>query len=214
MDTLIAILSGIGYLLKRRQAAKVEYYPETLQRSHIMKTGSFLKTTRGGFPLAGIIIALMAAALSCGSSTYMTPGESPGTLEPRDTVNIAKYMGDSIHRHLSAPTTAPFRIEMKRLSNRTSAHIDAHKILEALQDNLVKRGVSFIDTDAGKKVMEPSGDLLYLSGTIGEEYIRHPEYRIIHYTIFMRLVNSLTSKVEWTDSLRIEKRERMSKNSF
>jgi hypothetical protein len=161
-----------------------------------------------------VVIGLLAVIFTCGSTNYMEPGESQGEFGPRDSAKTAEHMADSIHRYLLSQSARPIRIEVKRLSNRSTAHIDTRMILDTIQENLIRRGITFVDAVPGKTTVPPSENLLYLSGALREDFIPHPEYRIAHYTTSMTLVNSISSNVEWMDSLKIEKKARITRINF
>lgn len=176
--------------------------------------------------MTGAIIAIAAAALfSCSSTSYSDGGGDTTGIGPGDVVKIADHMSGSIHGFISSAAPRRLRLERKIFSNRTSGHIDTGMIADAIEENLVRKGVTFLETRAGdvsgspsqvarEKNVMPDANLLHLTGEIREMMQMEGQRRVVQYTISMKLVNSLSAKVEWTDSIRIEKRSRSGSMRF
>ncbi len=153
------------------------------------------------FPIA------LAAAVACGTTTEAGSGSTE--FLAADGAKLSAHMADSIHRFVASAAPRKLRIEAKRFDNRASSHIDTRLVLDTIRENLVKRAVVFVDPDPGKKPLPPARGLLYLSGTIRENRDVDGRTHVIRYTASMTLVDSLSAKVEWTESLVIEKRQNM-----
>jgi len=174
--------------------------------------------TRTGVGIVGVIIAVLTA-FACSSTSYSDGHGDPTGIGPDDVTKITDYMSGSIHTFISSASPRTLKIERKIFQNRTSGHIDTGMIANAIEESLVRKGMTFLEVRPGngaasmsqparEKAMVPDANLLHLTGEIREMQNVEGDYRIVRYTISMKLIHSLSAKVEWTDSIRLEKRAR------
>lgn len=182
-----------------------------------MKNSSLTKP--GSLHGAVLALAAIAAIIACASTSYSDGRGDSTDIGPGDVEKIVLFMSGSIHGFIASASPRAIRIERKPIFNRTSGHIDTGIIANAIEESLVKKGVTFLDAKpvngggsmsqpAKEKAISPDANLLHLTGGIREMQKIEGDYRIVHYTISMKLINSLSAKVEWTDSISLEKKAR------
>ncbi len=113
----------------------------------------------------------------------------------------------------------PSYLELKRVQNRTSEHIDVRILTNELQTNLIKKRIRFIDrsmTEDALKEMEmgmtgmidpdsavPVGNLkspnFYLAGDISDNVRRVGSNNIQYLVVTLKLVELSTGITVWQD---------------
>lgn len=171
---------------------------------------------------AVLFITLGLFLASCGGGTqYKDPAEDKGSREwgPREINSTVEKMVGSMYGYLRDDWKQPALLQVKKIRNRTSEHIDTSMVSNAIVTNLIKKRIGFIDdthTGDALKEMEmgmsgmidpdyavPTGQLrspnFYLYGEISDN-VRYVNGRRVQYIVTtLKLYQLRTRMLVWQD---------------
>ncbi|MFC1669269.1 hypothetical protein ACFL20_02685 [Spirochaetota bacterium] len=152
---------------------------------------------------------------SCGGTQYRDPARDRGSREwgPKEIKDTVNLMVKSLYSHLKA-NKRPAYLQVKKIRNRTSEHIDTKMLADEITSNLIQRRIRFLDpthTSSAIKEMEkgmtgmvdpnsaiPVGKLkspnFYLYGSISDN-VRYVRGRKVQYLVVTLKLTSLTTGV-------------------
>lgn len=106
--------------------------------------------------LSILLIAITLFTVSCGGGTqYRDPTKDSGSREwgPKEIKDTVGKMVGSLYSYLKTEKKSAF-IQVKKIRNRTSEHIDTKMLSNELVNNLIKRRIRFIDPSFTKEALE------------------------------------------------------------
>ena len=168
-----------------------------------------------------IFFIICIILISCGNSTqYIDPNQAKGsgTWGPYEIKRVTKIMVGSLFMHLKS-TKSTVLLQVKRLRNRTSEHINTKMISSNIQTHLMKKGIQFLDDSLDKDAIEqmkqkqlgltdpdhsiPVGKLqspnFYLYGNVSGN-VRYVSGKKKQYLVVtLRLRELATRRIVWQD---------------
>jgi len=166
-----------------------------------------------------IFLSLTIFAIGCGGTQYRDVNKDRGSMEwgPREIKTTVNKMVASLYHYLKTDWNKPALIQVKRIRNRTSEHIDTKMLANELVNNLLQKRIQFIDQTLTKDAIEemqkgmtgivdedsavPTGELkspnIYLYGAISDNvrYVRGK--RIQYIVVTLKLKNLATGLLLW-----------------
>lgn len=103
-----------------------------------------------------LIVATSLISAGCGGGVqYKDPTKDKGSVEwgPKEIKDTVGIMVASLYSHLKAEKKAAF-LQVKKIRNRTSEHIDTKMLSNELVNNLMKKRIRFIDASFTKEALE------------------------------------------------------------
>ncbi len=103
-----------------------------------------------------LLIALSLILANCGGGVqYKDPAKDSGSREwgPKEIKDTVSKMVTSLYTYLKEEKKAAF-IQVKKIRNRTSEHIDTKMLSNELVNNLMKKRIRFIDPSFTKEALE------------------------------------------------------------
>ena len=182
-------------------------------------------------------IALLVLLVSCGGKTqYEDVNKAEGSMEwgPKEIKITVNKMVSSLYTFLKDDWKKPAFIQVKKVMNKTSEHIDTELIMGEIRTKLIKQRIKFIDDTLDKEALEeiakgqtglidpdsaiPVGEMkspnFYLTGTIRENvrYVNGKKKQYLKVTL--ALYNVRTRVLEWQDEQEFLKSTKTDKISF
>ncbi|HMV44779.1 MAG TPA: penicillin-binding protein activator LpoB [Leptospiraceae bacterium] len=167
-----------------------------------------------------VIFIIIFLFISCASTRYINPEESEPTREwgPTEISATVDTMVVSVQNYFETTKEKPY-IELNKIQNKTSEHIDTGMLANEISTNLIKRKIVFVDRshrgDALKE-MElgqrgivsansalPTGEFLSpnfkLNGEITDNVRYVNEEKVQYIVVTLRLLKLSTGGVVWQD---------------
>jgi len=187
--------------------------------------------------LSYILIALTLIVASCGGGTqYRDPSKAGGSAEwgPKEVRKVVKKMVGSIYTYLKKEWKQPAIIQVKKIRNRTSEHIDTKMISEELVTSLIKKRINFVDDAFSKDQLAemekgmtglvdpdsavPVGELrspnFYLYGEISDNVRNVDGKRIQYLVVTVKLKSLATGMTTWQEQKKFLKASKTDRISF
>lgn len=159
-------------------------------------------------------------ALGCGGGTqYKNPAEDEGSMEwgPKEIKITVNNMVGKLYSYLKDEWQNPSILQVKKIRNRTSEHIDTSMLANEMVTNLIQKRIQFVDdsltTDAIAEMEKgmtglidpesaiPVGELkspnLYLSGEITDNVRNIGRKRLQYLVVTIKLINLRTGMLMW-----------------
>jgi len=131
-----------------------------------------------------------------------------------DMSKVVSYMSGSIITYVGSVKERRVAISISRIKNLSSDHIDTMMIADGIAVELVKKGIPLIDRPDSPVNATAEQSLLVLSGSVHDITDYSGDYCVVQYVFSLKLVNPVSHKVEWMDSVTIEKRFRRERISY
>lgn len=166
--------------------------------------------------ILSLIVVLIVISMSCSSTQYMDSKNAKGSREwgPKEVKVTVNKMVRSLYSFLVKDWKKPVIIEVKRIRNTTSEHINTRMLSNELVNNLLKRRIMFVDPRFSKDAIKemsrgmtgmvdekhsvPTGQLrspnCYLYGEISEN-VRYTGSKKIQYLVVTLKLKSLRTGV-------------------
>jgi len=168
------------------------------------------------------LIALTIILSSCGGGTqYRDVNADKGSMEwgPREVKTTVNKMVGSLYKYLKEDWKKATIIQVKKIRNRTSEHIDTKMLSEEVVTNLIKRRIQFIDATHSKDAIEemgkgmsglidpdsaiPTGELkspnFYLYGEISDNVRYVGGKRVQYLVVTLKLTSLRTGMLKWQE---------------
>ena len=181
-------------------------------------------------------LALVVLLGGCGGGTqYRDANKDKGSMEwgPREVKSTVNKMVNSLYSYLKDDWKKPAIIQVKRIRNRTSEHIDTKMLANELVTNLIQKRIQFIDATYSKDAIDemakgmsglidqdsaiPTGELLspnfYLFGEISDNVRFVGGKRIQYLVVTLKLTSLRTGMLLWqqqNEFLKATKTDRIS----
>jgi len=184
-----------------------------------------------------LLITVSFFAVSCGGGTqYRDPAKDSGSMYwgPKEIKTTVTKMTGSLHSFLKTEYKRSALIQIRKVRNRTSEHIDVKMLENELVTNLIKRRINFIDRSLTKEAIEemkqgmsglidpdsaiPMGGLkspnFYLSGDVSDNvrYVRGK--RVQFLVVTLKLIELRTGMLKWQEQKDFLKATKTDKISF
>lgn len=166
------------------------------------------------------ILILLLVFLGCASTEYQNPSQAKATVEwgPKEINDTVDAMVNSLEKYFKDSKAKPY-IEISKIQNKTTEHIDVKMITNKLEAQLTKKKIVFVDRsqredaiaemkigmrgmikeDTAIKPGEFISPNYKLSGDIIDN-VRYEDGKKMQYiTITLRLVKLETGAVEWLE---------------
>ncbi len=184
-----------------------------------------------------LLVALSFLAINCGGGThYRDPAKDRGSMYwgPKEIKRTVTKMTVSLYSYLKNDYKRASLLQVKKIRNRTSEHLDTKMLANEIVSNLIKKRINFIDRsltedaiDEMKKGMSglideesaiPMGGLkspnLYLSGDVSDN-VRYVNGRRVQYLVVtLKLVELRTGMLKWQEQKEFLKSTKTDKVSF
>jgi uncharacterized protein (TIGR02722 family) len=181
------------------------------------------------------VLVLMLILMGCGGTQYRDASEDKGSMEwgPREVKTTVNKMVGSLYGYLKDDWQKATIIQVKKIRNRTSEHIDTKMLSNELVTNLIQKRIQFIDATHTQDAIEemskgmtglidpdsaiPVGELkspnFYLYGEISDN-VRYVGGKKVQYLVVTLKLSSLrTGMLMWQQQqefLKATKTERIS----
>ena len=182
-------------------------------------------------------ICLAAFSISCGGGTkYQDPTKDKGSMEwgPREIKTTVNKMVDDLYDYLKNDWKNPALLQVQRIRNRTSEHIDTAMLSNEMVTNLFQKRIRFIDDTHTKQALEeiergmtglidpayaiPIGEMkspnFYLFGEISDNVRNVGNKRYQYLVVTMKLTNIRTRELMWQQQQEFLKATSTSRISF
>jgi len=159
--------------------------------------------------------------IACGGTQYRDVNEDEGSRQwgPKEIKTTVNKMVASLYAFLKEEWKKEALIEVKRIRNRTSEHIDTKMLANEIVNNLLKKRIQFVDQSLSKEALEeiekgmtglvdpefavPVGKLqspnIYLYGEISDN-VRYVGGERLQYLVVTLKLNSLsTGRILWQE---------------
>lgn len=185
-----------------------------------------------------LLIATVIFAAGCGGggTQYRDASTAKGSMEwgPREVKTTVKKMVGSLYGYLKNDWKRPTIIQIKKIRNRTSEHIDTKMVANELVNNLIQKRIMFVDPTHTKAAIEemakgmsglidpesaiPTGGLkspnMYLYGEISDNVRYVGGKRVQYLVVTMKLSELRTGMLRWTDQQEFLKSTKTDRISF
>ena len=182
-----------------------------------------------------IIFAILV--VSCGGGTeYRDANKDTGSMEwgPREIKTTVNKMVADLYDYLKNDWKRPAILQVQKIRNRTSEHIDTSMLSNEMVTNLVQKRIRFIDDTYTKEAIAemelgmsglidpdsavPMGDLkspnFYLFGEISDNVRNVGSKRIQYLVVTMKLTSLQTRMLMWQQQQEFLKATTTNKVSF
>ncbi|MCL1912228.1 MAG: penicillin-binding protein activator LpoB [Leptospirales bacterium] len=182
-------------------------------------------------------IILAVFILSCGGGTeYRDASKDKGSMEwgPREIKTTVKTMVDDLYDYLKNEYKNPAYLQVQKIRNRTTEHIDTNMLSNEIVTNLVQKRIRFIDDTYTKEALEeiergmtglidpayaiPMGEMkspnFYLFGEISDNVRNDGKKRLQYLVVTMNLTNLRTRELMWKQQQEFLKATTTNKLSF
>jgi len=102
-----------------------------------------------------LFLIALSLIVSCGGGTqYKDPAKDKGSVQwgPKEIKDTVSIMVKSLHTYLKEEKKAAY-IQVQRIKNLTSEHIDTDMLSNEMVNNLIKLRIKFIDQSFTKEAM-------------------------------------------------------------
>jgi uncharacterized protein (TIGR02722 family) len=170
---------------------------------------------------SSMIIAVSLLLAGCGSTQYRDASKDKGSMEwgPREIKTTVNKMVTSLYGYLKNEWNQPALIQVQRIKNDTSEHIDSKMLADEIVTSLIQKRIQFIEDSYTKEAIEemekgmtglidpesaiPVGNLkspnLYLYGTI-KENVRYVDGKKVQYIVVTLTMSELKTRLtRWQD---------------
>ena len=185
-----------------------------------------------------LIIATVIFAAGCGGggTQYRDASKARGSMEwgPKEVKTTVNKMVVSLYSYLKDDWKKPAIIQVKKIRNRTSEHIDTKMLANELVNNLIQKRIMFIDATHTKDAIEemakgmsglidpdsaiPTGALkspnIYLYGEISDNVRFVGGKRIQYLVVTMKLSSLSTGMLLWQNQQEFLKATKTDRISF
>jgi len=183
-----------------------------------------------------IIVCGMILAGCGGGTQYRDAKKDKGSMEwgPREIKTTVNGMVTSLYTYLKNDWKKPAIIEVKKIRNRTSEHIDTKMLADELVTNLIQKRIQFIDPTYTKDAIDemgkgmtglvdaesavPTGALkspnFYLFGEISDNVRFVGGKRIQYLVVTIKLTSLSTGMLMWQDQKEFLKATKTDRVSF
>jgi len=183
-----------------------------------MKLRRFLFMKKIFFTLA---ISLITLLISCSGTQYRDVNEDEGSRQwgPKEIKNTVDKIVGSLYLYLKEDWKKEALIEVKKIRNRTSEHIDTKILANEIVNNLLKKRIQFIDQSFSQEALAemekgmtgmvdsqyaiPIGELqspnIYLYGEISDNVRYTGGERIQYLVVTFRLKSLRTGRLLWQE---------------
>lgn len=182
------------------------------------------------------IIALLFTVISCGGTQYLDASKDKGSREwgPKEIKMTVDTMVTSMYKFLKDEWKRPCFVQVKKVRNKTSEHIDTKLVSDEIATNLIRKRIRFIDrsltADMIKEMefgmsgmVDPDsaispGNLkspnFYLTGDIRDN-VRTVGGRTLQYVVVtLKLLQLKTGVAVWQERQEFLKSSKKNKISF
>ena len=186
---------------------------------------------------AYLLIAVTIVATGCGGGTqYRDASKDKGSMEwgPREVKTTVVKMVGSLYSYLKNDWKKPAIIQVRKIRNRTSEHIDTKMLSNELVTNLIQKRIMFVDathtTDAIKEMAKgmsglidpesaiPTGGLVspnfYLFGEISDNVRYVGGKRVQYLVVTLKLTSLRTGMLLWQNQKEFLKATKTDRISF
>jgi len=184
-----------------------------------------------------ISVILAMFFLNCGGGTeYRDPSQDKGSMEwgPREIKTTVNKMADDLYNYLKNEWKNPAFLQVQRIRNRTSEHIDTKMLSNEIVTNLVQRRIRFIDDTFTKEALDeiergmtgiidpqfaiPMGEMkspnFFLFGEISDNVRNEGKKRYQYLVVTMQLTSVRTRELVWTQQQEFLKATTTNRVSF
>jgi uncharacterized protein (TIGR02722 family) len=185
-----------------------------------------------------LLCLLLAGILAgCGGGTqYRDAAKDEGSMEwgPREIKTTVNKMVGSLYDYLKNDWKKPAILQVQKIRNRTSEHIDTEMLSNELVTNLIQKRIQFIDDSYTKEAIEemgkgmtgiidpdsavPAGALkspnFYLFGEISDNVRFVGKKRVQYLVVTIKLTNTGTRMLVWQQQQEFLKATSTNKISF
>ena len=182
-----------------------------------------------------ITLALVLAG--CGGGTqYRDANKDTGSMEwgPREIKTTVNKMVGSLYGYLKNDWNKAAILQIKKIRNRTSEHIDTGMLSNEIVTNLIQKRIQFIDDTYTKDAIDemgkgmtglidpdsaiPVGELkspnFYLFGEISDNVRYVGKKRVQYLVVTLKLTSLRTGMLMWQDQKEFLKATKTNKISF
>lgn len=165
-------------------------------------------------------IILAVFLVSCGGGTeYRDAAKDTGSMEwgPREIKTTVNKMVADLYDYLKNEWKNPTIIQVQKIRNRTSEHIDTAMLSNEIVTNLIQKRIKFIDDTHTNEALEemergmsglidpeyavPMGEMkspnMYLFGEISDNVRNEGKKRLQYLVVTMKLTNLRTRELMW-----------------
>ncbi|MCP4136117.1 MAG: hypothetical protein GY754_34420 [bacterium] len=183
------------------------------------------------------LLMVLVFVLSCATGTEyrrVSDDRGSGTWGPKEIRLTTKVMVKSLHKYLKEDWKKPVLVQVKRIRNRTSEHIETKMLSDEIVNHLLKRRIQFVDEEYTKAAIEemqkgmagmidpdsaiPIGELLspnvYLYGEISDNVRFVSGKRVQYLVVTLKLKNLRTGMLLWQDQKKFLKASKTDRISF
>ena len=183
-----------------------------------------------------LIIALVLVTAGCGGTQYRDASKDKGsrTWGPKEIKTTVNTMVGSLYKYLKNDWKQPALIQVKKIRNRTSEHIDTRILADEMVTSLIKKRIQFIDAEYNKDAISemekgmtgmidpeyaiPVGELqspnIFLYGEISDN-VRFVKGKQLQYLVVtLKLKELRTGRLLWQDRQEFMKATKTDKISF
>ncbi len=166
------------------------------------------------------VFNILIFLLRCASTEYDNPSLAKGTAEwgPKEINETVNSMVNSLEKHFQNTQAKPY-IEISKIQNKTTEHIDTNMISNKISTQLTKKKIVFVDRNQREDAMAEMkmgmrgmikentiikpGEFLSPNYKLNGEIIDNVRYengkKMQYITITLRLIRLETGAVEWQE---------------
>lgn len=172
--------------------------------------------------LSFLILTVFLLSVGCGGGTqYRDVNADAGSMQwgPREIKTTVNKMVGSLYTYLKNDWKRPAILQVKKIRNRTSEHIDTRMLSDELVTNLIRKRIRFIDSTLDKEAIEemgkgmsglidpesaiPTGMLkspnFYLFGEINDNVRYVGGKRVQYLVVTLKLTSTSTRELKWQE---------------
>lgn len=183
------------------------------------------------------IVAVLILVVSCGGGTeYRDATKDEGSMEwgPKEIKTTVNKMVDDLYDYLKNDWKQSAILQVQKIRNRTSEHIDTSMLANEMVTNLIQKRIRFIDDTHTKEALQememgmtglidpdsaiPMGNLkspnFYLFGEISDNVRNVGKKRVQYIVVTMKLTNLQTRMLMWQQQQEFLKATKTNKITF
>lgn len=184
------------------------------------------------------LIVILTLVIGCGGggTEYRDANQDQGSMEwgPREIKTTVTKMVDDLYDYLKNEWKQPAILQVQKIRNRTSEHIDTSMLANEMVTNLIQKRIRFIDDTYTKEALAememgmsglidpdsaiPMGDLkspnFYLFGEISDNVRNVGNKRVQYLVVTMKLTSLRTRMLVWQQQQEFLKATKTNKMSF
>ncbi len=183
-----------------------------------------------------LFVSALLALTACGGTQYRDASKDSGSMEwgPREVKTTVSKMVGSLYKYLKEDWKKATIIQVKKIRNRTSEHIDTKMVSNELVTNLIQKRIQFVDPTYTADAIEemgkgmtglidpdsaiPMGSLkspnFYLHGEISDNVRFVGGHRVQYLVVTLKLSNLATGMLVWQDQQEFLKATSTNRISF